>query len=222
MLRSFFTLRWVLPLALLFSLSLFGVLASMVGMRLARAQVAAHIYQERLEDLSAQYQTLRSQYNEAVKRTAVTELIVEEGELSVRVRTAEGIERTIETDFDPAGEIYVDYVVLNGRLWIRRLFDAKTAPWRGLVIDPMLEGINWDDPRFAVGKAVYRSLDEGRWIVSVTGAGALGLARASADEETPLAAVPDIRDYHEVQREITTAVEEIDFLDFWRTFTSSP
>jgi len=89
--------------------------------------------------------------------------------------------REIPTSFNPEGEIYIDYVVVGGRLWIRRVFDAQTPPAEGLVIDPHVAEIDWSGDTVNVGKAVYRRLDEGRWVVTVTGNGSLGLAPAEGD-----------------------------------------
>lgn len=191
-----------------------GVAASVVGYRLVESRVASDIYRQRLQALNSDYEALRTQYNEAVRRTAVTELLVEGGELSVIVRNAEGVQSTLETPFDPSGEIYVDYVLVSGRLLIRRVFDEHTSPRDAMVIDPGLK-VNWDDPRLAVGKAVYRRLDEGRWIVSVTGDGSLGLARADSDEPGMLPPPPDVRDYPQLEREIAAEIDEIGAGDVW-------
>lgn len=62
------------------------------------------------------------------------------------------------------------------------------------MIDPVLERINWQAPGLAVGKAVYRRLDEGRWVVTVTGDGSLGLARQDEpDPASPLSPPPRSR-----------------------------
>ena len=106
-----------------------------VGYRLASAKVELDIYRDRLVGLSNEYESLRSMYNQAVRKTAVTELIVKDGRLSLAIRTIEGLDRVIDTPFDPAQEIYCDYVLLDGRLWIRRVYDAHTPPNKGLLID---------------------------------------------------------------------------------------
>ena len=161
-----------------------------VGYRLASSKMELDIYRERLAGLSGEYESLRNMYNQAVRKTAVTELIVKDGRLSLAIRTIEGVDRIIDTPFDPAEEVYCDYVLQDGRLWIRRVYDAKTPPNRGLVVDSDLECVNWSDPSARYGKAVYRSLGEGRWIVTVTGDGSLGLARADASSNTTLSGPP--------------------------------
>ena len=59
----------------------------------------------------------------------------------------------------------------------------------------------------AYGKAIYRQLTEGRWVVSVTGDGSLGLAMA--DEPVSLSAPPEVRDYHEADDEVEQKLDEI-------------
>ncbi len=169
---------------------------------LVEARIAADVYRARLTELADDYDRLRDQYDEAVRRTAVTELEVRDGALFVSIRTAEGELRTIATPFDPSHEIYVDYVVVDGRLWIRRVFDAATAPEKALVIDPSLRAIDWATEGALHGKAAYRSLGEGRWTVTVTGDGSLGLARADESPFLPLTAAPPIRRYDPIEEEV--------------------
>ncbi|MFA9476909.1 hypothetical protein ACERK3_01250 [Phycisphaerales bacterium AB-hyl4] len=183
--------------------------AGWAGFRLTQAHLKAEVYQHRLVELSHQYEQLRGQYNEAVRRTAVTELVVADGEVTVHIRTAEGLLKTVPTGLDPQQEIYVDYLVLDGRLWIRRVFDDRTPPRSGVVIDTELSEIDWDSPRVAHGQAVYRQLDEGRWVVTVTGSGALGLTRIEADDVVELAPPPQVRDYQQVETEVSDRLREI-------------
>ena len=142
---------------------LLGV-AGFVGYRLVQANLKADIYRDRLTALADDYDQLKQTYNRAVRKTAVTELVVRDGALSISIRTSEGVIRHIPTPFDPSGEVYIDYVVHNGRLWVRRVFDAQTPPSEGVLIEPQLAEVGWDDPALAHGKAVYRRLGEGRWI----------------------------------------------------------
>jgi len=191
-----------------------------VGYRLARSRVEIEIYRDRLADLSRDYEALRSIYNEAVARSAVTELLVEKGKLSVVIRTIEGVERVIETPFDPSREIYCDYVVADGRIWIRRVYDDHTPPREGLVIDESLRYVDWDDPAARYGKAIYRSLDEGRWIVTVTGGGSLGLAKAPAAAEVVLSPPAPVRDYEEMEKEIGDTVRKVGAVEVLRRVIS--
>lgn len=212
--------------------------ASYLGYRYLRADVASRIYEERLGELAQDYKRLADTYNEAVRRTAVTELVVKGGTLSVRVRTVEGPTREIATPFDPRGEIYVDFVVIDGRLWIRRLFDAKTPPGQGLVIDPSIAELAWDRPAEegkvgadegasgagvrpfpTVGKAVYRALSDGVWAVTVSGDGSLGLTRLEPGQEAALVARPEIKDYEQIQAEATDRVTKLSASEVWREFT---
>lgn len=173
--------------------------AGFVTIRVLEASLASEVYRERLVELSADYQELRDRYHRAVKRTAVTELVVEDNTLTVAIRTADGDLRTLSTPYDPSREIYVDYVILNGRLWIRRLFDDATAPEEGMLIDPHLLDIDWDAAGENHGKAAYRSLGPGRWVVDVTGDGSLGLTRRADGEPTNLEPPPPVRRYQPIE-----------------------
>lgn len=171
--------------------------------REAGARQAAEIerLQSDIQTLESEREALRRQYNDAVQRTAVTELVVENGSLDVIIRTADGVAERIETPYDPGSEIYVDYAILDGRLWIRRIFDAYTPPESGLLIDPLVETIDWSQRPGGYGKAVYRSLSPGRWVITVTGNGSLGLARVEGDDESPLQHQPPIRRFDPIQND---------------------
>jgi len=161
-----------------------------LGMRYFQARAESRIYQQRLTDLAQDHSDLVQQYNQAITRTAVTELRVKDGRLDVVVMSAAGELKRIATPYDPTGEIYVDYVVRDGRLWIRRVFDSDTAPKDATVIDPQLVDLDWDADGLNHGKAVYRSLAEGRWVVTVTGDGSLGLRQARPADELQLMPAP--------------------------------
>jgi len=200
-------------------------LAVLMGYRFARASVAAEVYRDRLTALASEHAALRDRYNDAVRRSAVTELVVDRGTLTVRVRSGReggggGVLREVRTPFDPSGEIYVDYAVLDGRLWIRRVFDDKTPPSAGLVIDPELSSVDWgagEGGGLRVGKAVYRSLSDGRWVVSVTGQGSLGLTRVGPVEAAAaeLMAAPEVREFDEITGEADRAADAIGWREVW-------
>lgn len=177
--------------------------------RLLEATLAAEVYRDRLAELAADYEQLRDRYNEAVRRTAVTELLVENGELTVVIRTRDGALQSLASPFDPSKEIYVDYVVHEGRLWIRRVFDEDTPPGEGMLIDPRFIDVDWDSEGENHGKAAYRSLGEGRWVVDVTGDGSLGLARRDPHEPVRLAAPPPVRRYEPIEAEVDDALGAI-------------
>lgn len=185
------------------------------GLHMARASAREGIYRDRLQQLAGEYQSLRTQYNQAVRQTTLTELVVKDGELAVRVRTAEGTIAEIATPFDPSGEVFVDYAVLDGRVWIRRVFDSNTPPSQGIVIDPSLAQIDWDASGASMGKAVYRSLSEGRWVISVAGNGALGLTRAQTDEPATLSPPPEIGDYAELEEDLDAELDRIGLGQLW-------
>lgn len=191
--------------------------AGLYGLQLARAGAEREIYRDRLRELAGQYEDLRGVYNEAVRKTAVTELIVADGKLRVRVRNAEGVIQEIETPYDPRREVYLDYVLVEGRVWIRRVFDEQTPPSEGVVIDPRLAHIDWDLSGAEVGKAVYRSLSDGRWVVSVTGNGSLGLVKLGDEAgEVELAPPPAVVEYETVEAEIEAEIERVKLRDLWR------
>ncbi|MCL4221108.1 MAG: hypothetical protein KJZ65_07035 [Phycisphaerales bacterium] len=194
-----------------------GVGASLLGYHLIRADVAESVYRQRLEDIAGRYESLREQYNEAVRRTAVTELLVRDGRLSVRICNAAGVVKEIPTDFNPAGEIYVDYAIVDGRLWIRRVFDAQTPPARGLLVDPSLANIDWDGGSATFGKAVYRSLGEGRWVVSASGDGSLEL-RQAGKEPAVLSPPPRLGTFDEIDSELRRRLDDIGPGDVWKQF----
>lgn len=194
-----------------------GVGSSLLGYHLIRADVAEGVYRQRLEDIAGRYESLRGQYNEAVRRTAVTELLVREGRLSVRICNAGGVVKEIPTEFNPAGEIYVDYAIVDGRLWIRRVFDAQTPPARGLLVDPSLANIDWDGASATFGKAVYRSLGEGRWVVSVSGDGSLDL-RQAGHEPAVLSPPPRLGTFDEIDSELRRRLDDIGPGDVWKQF----
>lgn len=198
-------------IARLLSLLLLLVLAGTgwLGFRLLEARLAADVYRERLAELAEAYEAVRTQYNEAVLATAVTELLVTEGSIEVSIRTAEGVLKTIPTPFDPSRELYVDYVVLNDRLWIRRVFDEETPPGDGVVVDPALVEIDWRADGASYGKATYRQLDPGRWVVTVTGDGSLGLARREEGEPVALSAPPPVREYPQIEDRVRSDILEL-------------
>ena len=190
-------------------LILLVVAAGFAALRLLEASLATEVYRERLAEMSADYETLRGRYNQAVRRTAVTELVVEGDTLTVVIRTAEGELQSLKSPYDPSREIYVDYVVLDGRLWIRRLFDDTTAPEEGMIVDPRFIDVDWDTAGESHGKAAYRSLTPGRWVVDVTGDGSLGLARRDDDVPVRLAPPPEVRRYEAVEGVVAKRLGEI-------------
>lgn len=186
------------------------VVAGGGGYIAVKSHLESEIYRDRLQALGEDYTRLAADYQDAVRKSAVTELRVRDNQLSVLVRTMEGVLEEIPTPFDPRREIYVDYVVLDNRLWIRRIFDHETPPSEAILINPRLLDINWDERSGQeYGKAVYRRLGEGRWAVTVTGSGALGLRQVSADSSIDLVTPPEIRDFSELQESIRKDISEI-------------
>jgi len=189
--------------------AVFAVAAALATLQLVKSDLRAAVYRDRLETLASEFKTLRGAYNDAVRRTAVTELIVDENNaLSVRVSNASGRSVTTPTPFNPDREIYVDYAVTDSRLMIRRVFDADTPPSQALVLDEALREIGWDDDGASAsgarfGKAIYRDLTVGRWVIAVSGDGSLGIERISTDpnaspeDVVALSTSPQLKDFDE-------------------------
>ncbi len=191
-----------------------GVVA-IIGLRFAKADAANTVYQSRLRDLSTEYQSLAAQYNQAVRQTAITELVVKDRKVTVAIRTIEGAAETIETNCDADKEIYVDFALIEGRLWIRRVFDADTPPSQATIINPKLVDIDWNSQSALVGQAVYRQLDEGRWVVHASGDGALALTKIPEDQIVSLSPPPTIQTYEEIQTQINEQIEKITWRDIF-------
>ncbi len=173
--------------------------AGVLGYQLLRNGVAADVYHDRLVELNDDHNQLIQQYNQAVTRTAVTELLVENGTVCVNVRTADGQLETHPIDANPAHPIYVDYVVKDSRLLIRRVFDSQSVPDDAGVINSALLKLDWTDPTIKHGQAIYRKLTDGRWIVTVSGDGSLALAKVEPDVEVELLPAPKIDDFDPVE-----------------------
>ncbi|MEM9166458.1 MAG: hypothetical protein AAGB48_05480 [Planctomycetota bacterium] len=203
------------PIAVITKLTVAGVvaLAGLFGYQLLRADLAAEVYRDRLEGLASEYEALRGTFNEVVAQTAVTELLVEDEALRVRIRNAAGELATLETPFDPNDEIHVDYVIVDGRLLIRRIYDDQTPPAEAMLIDPSLASIDWDAVGTRHGTTIYRALDEGRWVISVSANGSLDLARIGPSEPIELAEQPPVREYDEIRGEAKTAIDGIGPVD---------
>ena len=77
------------------------VVAGGGGYIAVKSHMESEIYRERLHELGADYTRLANEYHEAVRKSAVTELRVQDNELSVLVRTADGVLEEIPTPFDP-------------------------------------------------------------------------------------------------------------------------
>ena len=182
------------------------IVVVLAGLHMARDVVARDVYRQRLHSLQAEYKELRGAYDAAVRRTAVTELRVESGRLYVVVMSAAGELKRIATPFDPKHEIHVDFVVVDNRLWVRRVYDSKTAAEDALIIDPSLAPVAWDADGRVYGLTIYRPLAEGRWLVNATANGALTLSRSSESDPAALVRAPQLRDFDawdaEVQREL--------------------
>lgn len=214
--------RLFLPLTLT-GLALAVALAGVTLYHWAKASVAQDIYRDRLTELQQSYNDLAEQYNQAVTPRPVTELLVEDGTVCVIVRMGDGEVKRFPTPFNAwENELFVDYAVIDERLLIRRVFDENTAPKseQAVVIDPELVQVQWNAPGAMYGQAIYRNrMADGRWIVSVTGDGSLGLKQVPIDANIQLATRPKIKEYKPITIEAQTAVDEIGFGDVWQYLT---
>jgi hypothetical protein len=180
-----------------------------------REEVTSQIYRNKLEAMAAEYAELADLYNHAVRQSAITELEVTAESVAVLIRTIDGEVKRIETPYDPKEEIFVDYLVGNGRIWIRRVFDDSTPPENGMVIDPVWEVIDWKNAGLSYGKIVYRALEPGIWSIQVSGNGALSLEPSTGSHPDRLAAAPEIRSFEEIQFALDAEVQSITLQDIW-------
>ncbi len=177
---------WIVLLLLLAVVGAAGI----AGVKLTRAQMAEDIYRDRLTGLAADYAKLRDQYERALSQSVVTELEVEDGHLNVRYRRGDGELAEVPTPLDTSKEIFVDFYVAGNRVGIRRIFDSSMPPDQALVLDEPWNAMAADAPPTTFGRAVYRRLSDGRWSVTMTGNGSLGLEQVPDGQRTVLAAPP--------------------------------
>lgn len=181
----------------------------------AKETVTLALYEARLHQLNSDYEQLRQGYNQAVQQTAVTLLHVENSQVSVIIRTADGSERRIATPFGTDRELYVDFIVSGGRLWIRRVFDARTPPEQGVVIDPLWATVDWQDPQTRHGKAIYRQLTPGRWEIRVSGNGSLNLEPVDPASLPLLAHAPQVAAFAEWHAALELSSAQLGWRDVW-------
>ncbi|MEX0324409.1 MAG: hypothetical protein AB3N63_19790 [Puniceicoccaceae bacterium] len=199
---------------------LFTACIVVCGFLWVKEEVTSRIYREKLATLAGDYASLAEQYNYAVRESAITELDVTEDSVTVVIRTLEGEIKRIETPYDPKTEIFVDYLVGNGRIWIRRIFDQATPPAEALVIDPVWEHADWSSKDLKYGKVVYRALEPGIWSIQVSGSGALSLEPAGSSSIQALIPSPEIKSYEEIQLNLDQEVREIGAADLWNYLLS--
>ena len=186
-----------------------------------REEVTSRIYRQKIETLAADYSALADQYNHAVRQSAITELEVDEDSVAVLIRTVDGAVKRIETAYDPRKEIFIDYIVGRGRIWIRRVFDQSTPPEAALVIDPVWENVDWDSNEVKFGKVIYRSLSPGIWTIQVSGNGSLNLEPSAAANTDSLVSAPPIQSFEEIKLALDEEVRSITLADIW-AFCVSP
>lgn len=209
--------RVFLPLSLI----ALGI-ALTAGYQWAKASVAQDIYRDRLTSLQADYQQLAKQYNQAITPRPVTELLVEDQKVCVLVRKGNGELVRVPTPFNGwQNDVYVDYVLADGRLLIRRVFEIKNGQdtSKPVQVDSDLVEVQWGDA-VPFGKAIYRSkMQDGRWVVSVTGDGSLTLKRIGDDEPVELETQPKVNEYDPIDERADEAVQRIGVGDVWKYLT---
>jgi len=174
----------------------------------------ADIYREKLQQEVQAHEKLRQHYNTAVRQTAVTELVVDGLSVDVVIRNIEGVIKRIPAKVDPDREIYVDYILVNDRLWIRRVFSDNMPPSEGVVIDPRWARIDWDDPEVKQGISVSKGgLTNGRWVIRATGNGSLTLNKVGDDEVIQLVAPPKVKQFHTIDHEVRQEVNDVGFFE---------
>jgi len=205
------------------------VLCGVALWRHSRGDIVTDIYRQRLEELSANYQQLRGQYNEAVRKTAVTELVLEGGRLSVAIRTAAGVVETIPTHLDANQEVHVEYLVQDGKLWIRRVYTLSQPDPGGrahaavAMINPSLADPPWSSDPSLKGLSVFRkNLTPGRWVVTTTGNAALDLKKLPPGQESQLTSPPPVRDFPAMEKEIRAEAAKLDAWDIVRNILPEP
>ena len=213
------TTRLVLLLALV------GMaLAALAGYHWAKASVAQRVYRDRLVGLQNDYRELAQQYNQAVTPRPVTELWVEEDKVCVVVRKGDEIVR-VPTDFDVRqNEVYVDYILADQRLLIRRVFEFNKVnavpPDRVVYIDKQLLEVDWDPEHIPYGTSLsFSKREDGRYLISVTGGGALTFQPADEAAEIKLTSRPAIKQYEPVDEQAHAEVDQIGIGDVWQYLT---
>jgi len=206
-------------------LALIGsALAAIAGYHWAKANVAQDVYHDRLVGLQDDYKRLAEQYNQAVTPRPVTELWVEEGNVCVVVRKGDEIVR-VPTDFDVRkNEVYVDYILADQRLLIRRVFEMNKVtgvpPDKIVTVDKDLLEVDWDPQRVPYGLSLsFSGREDGRYLISATHNGSLSLKQIDEDSEVKLATRPPIKQFEPVDEQAHAAVDAIGFGDVWKHLT---
>ena len=182
------------------------------GYRVLREGARASVYRQRLQELSEKNSALRERFNHVISETAVTELRVQDGKLTAAVVSPEGVLQTLDLSYSPQSEIHVDYIIRGGRLWIRRVYDQDTPPQQGTLIDPKLANIKFRSDEHGI--SIYRTLGEGRWVISVTPNGALSLQQQPLSSgPTKLFAAPEIMDFEALEQDANQQLDQVSALD---------
>ncbi|MEM7680364.1 MAG: hypothetical protein AAF288_00255 [Planctomycetota bacterium] len=207
------------PLLKVLTLTVALPVGAMLGLGLykgGRSAVEAEVYRDRLVEMNQRYGDLAERYTRVVKRSAVTELDVTPDSVEVVFRTPQGELSRAQTPYRAGDEVYVDFALVDGRLMIRRVFENRTAPADGVVLDEKLRELDWDGGAVRQGLAVSRELTEGRWAVTVTGNGALELGRLGPLDDPALAAAPFVEPGEPLDEDPRVEIDSIGFFEVLR------
>lgn len=177
-----------------------------IGLQSMRHELTARLYKKQLEQLADDYTQLLDQYNQVVTQQAVTQLVVQDGVLSLSRRNAHGQIESIPVEANLDKPIYVDFIIQNDRLWIRSIYDASQPPEEALVIDPKVWGIDWDAASTQYGLVAYSRLTEGRWVVTASQNAGLHLRRVEDGEEIELVPAPPIHSFEAIDRNVQAEI----------------
>lgn len=194
--------------------------------RIARTHVAEDVYRARLIEQNEQLKQLRDQYvnlrkgygdmrdnyNSAVKKTAVTELVVyEDSSVCVAFIASDGTEKTVPTPFKMGSEVFCDFIVTDGQTFFRRIYDEHTAPKDAMVIDVQKQAFSFGSDEEWKGQVAYAKLNEpGRWTVTLTQGGALAIAKKPEGTPTTiLRQPPPVKDFPTIDKEYPDAPAEV-------------
>ena len=188
--------------------------ALLLGYWVIHAHLASKLLRDRIQTLAGECEPLRKNYNSAVKKTVVTELLVQDDDtICVVFVSADGSEQVRPTPFKRGSLLYVDYVIKqDGRLLLRGVFDYDTAPSAGVAINADFQTIErWKNKEVKAGNAVSQLVDKkGRWVVEVTGNGSLQLSKADDKApRVPLVVSPQIKDFSQITKEIDASIGDI-------------
>lgn len=134
-------------------------------------------YEQKLKTVITQYNRLLDTFNTVVDKTIITEIKVEDGNVFAIIRNYHRLRKKIPLKVSLKYPVYVDYIIKDNSIILRRVFDAVTPPSKAHNIVSNLD-VNWDDKSFKYGKAIYKKFSTNKnaiYQITVTGNGSLGI-----------------------------------------------